>query len=372
MRDRETSEEVVITVHTYSNRSLGIFVMFLGLVTTWPLWYMYCMWFASMPQTLTQWLPAVIAAVVLTVAGFLLAFASYKRIVVNPRWIRIVDGPLHQSVTFHWTSDPRVRLQSIVSERNDRPKTTWIVKLLSERFDYTIDERLDRQLESRGIAEAVAKALGCPLLERDEEGEVVIEARDLDMPFRQRVEKNPALLGKPIAQPPNAGVLRTESERALTFSWGIVTGGLILSIVAIGLILFVFSAIPLKLDQPSYFEYARRAGDYHLYLRSAAVILFALVVLAGFRIRVSLTPTEVQLYETLWRFPFVSRSISNCDIEEIHVFHTVSGPTVQVVSDEALLQIRTSDSKVAGWLAHEIRQYLVDKGGPPPGVGSDC
>jgi hypothetical protein len=247
-----------------------------------------------------------------------------------------------------------------MSERNERPLTTWIVKLVCQRYEYTLDERLGQQLESRGVAEAVAKALGCPLLEKNDDGnDVVIDSRDLDLPFHERVKKYPALLGKPIPMPANAGVHRQEGGGRIEFSWGIVTPSLLLSMVALGVVFFIVSAIPSRPEQPSYLARAHASGDYHLYVWTAAIIAGALLISAGFRIKVTLSPAEIHLSETLWGVPLLTRAIPARSIEEVQVVHTVRGPQVQVVSDRALIQFRAADADVAGWLGHEIRSHLA-------------
>lgn len=371
MRAKRHGNDLVILAHTTSNQSRGVFLVFLGLIASWPTLYMFDLWFTHAPRSLYDWAPAGLAATLLTIAGFYLIVGSTKRICVNDERIGVKDGPLHPVLTFQWQGEKFVRLQSIISERDDRPQTTWIVKLVNDRHEYTLDERLGQQIESRGIAEAIAKTLGCPLMEKNEDGQdLAIEARDLDMPFSERVKRYPNLLGRPIAQPANAGVVRSDRNGGVQFSWGIVTGGLLAGMIGVGLLFFIVSAVPPQADHPSYFAIARANGDYRIYYGVISVIMLALFVISGFRVRVTLDVTEIDMAETLWGVEIAHCSIPNCEVEEVQVSQTVRGSKVQVVSDNALMQFRTGDMQVAGWLAYEIRTHLAGPGAcKEPGIG---
>lgn len=360
MRARTRGEDVIITVHTSSNRSKSIFLMFVGLCASWPSWYIIASWLTHVPKSWEDWYPAVYMCVGFTGAGFLLGVLSNKTINIDATSVRVTDGFLHRALTFPREEGQSIRLQSILSERNERPQTTWLVKLVAGRHEYLIDERVGRQLESRGIAEGVARALGCPLREKDDEGtELSFPAADLDFPYVERVKRYPSLIGRAIAQPPNAGVTRLEKEGRLEFVWGIVTPSLLLSMLALGLVFLVVSAIPPKANHMSYLEHARRTGSYQLFYLVGGVIVAALVFSAGYRLRLRLSPKGIYLQKSIWGIPVLRHTLKLCEVEEVQMAHTVRGPVVQVLGDRKLIEFQASDDEVAQWLAHEIRVYLA-------------
>ena len=363
MRVRTRGSDVVISVHSYSNRNTCIFMVFLGLVASWPIWYIIASWFTHAPHTREDWYPAFYLCLALTGWGFLLGLGAVKRFIVTPNAVLVTDGLLRRVLTFPCEENQAIRLQSILSERADRPQTTWLVKLVAGRHEFTLDERTGHQLESRGIAEAVAKALGCRMLEKDEEGQdLTFPASELDLPYVERVKRHPSLVGRPVNEPPHVGVRRTEKDGRLEFTWGLVTPSLLMSMLSLGVVFFLVSAVPPKANQKSYLEYARLTGDYHLYMTIGAVIVAALLLSAGFRLRLRLTPKAVYLQKSMWGVPFARSSMALCEVEEVQMAHTVRGPVVQVVGDRRLIEFRASDDDVAQWLAHEIRAYLAQPG----------
>lgn len=361
---RKTPAETIIHVPTAANRSVGVFLVFLGLVGTFPTWYIIRAWTSVVPHTRSDWYPAFVAAVLMASTGFLLAVHSRKQIRITADNLEVRDGLFHRALHFKWSGTPIIRLQNVERGEGPRRSVTWLVKLVSERYEYTVDERVDQQLESRAVAEAVAKTLKCPLKERTVDGtDVVIDPHDLDLPFRERVTRYPALLGKPMPRP--AGVpFRTrilDQGSAVDYSWSLMGMAFILDILVVGVVFFVLSAIPERQHQPSLWEAARTSGDYTLYLWVAAVIAFLLVLTAGLRVSLHLGPTSARFRELFFGIPLRTRTIPNDEIEEVRLFFSVRGPTVQIVSDRRILQFRVSDADLAGWLAFEIRCFLINR-----------
>lgn len=376
MRIEARGRDVDIIVHTDRNRSVSVFVVFVGLVAVWPLWYMGATWFAHEPRTWADWTPAVTLSGVLSFAGVLLAVASRKRISVAPDTVRVFEGPLRRPLTFTWADGPApaIRLQGILSERKDHPKTTWLVKLVSGRHEYTLDERAGRQMESRALAEAVAKALSCSFVEKDERGnDLMLSAADLDLPYPERVRRYPSLIGSPVPQPSGVRIRHFERDGRREFSWGIVTPSLLFGMAILGLMFFAASAVPERPRHPSYLEVARARGDFHLYVWTAGILAAALLICAGFRFRLRLSAKGVRLSESIWGVPLTSRTLPIDAIEEVQVSHTVRGPVVQVLADRRMIEFRASDPDVAQWLAYEIRAYLAaldPAASPPPSSGA--
>ncbi|MBM3464802.1 MAG: hypothetical protein FJX76_22115 [Armatimonadetes bacterium] len=352
--------ETLIILPTDANRNLGVFFIFIGITASFPLWYLWCVWFGRLPRGANDWYPAVVMASVFVLIGYILAVHSRKKITVTADAIRVKDGMFRHQLRFTWNGPPLIKLQHIDSEQIDRPRVKWLVKLVNERYEYTIDERVNQQLQSRALAEALAKTLGCPLQEKLDDGtQLSIAASDLDIPFRERVEKYPNLLGTAIDAPVSTAVKVTRENGAARYEWGVATTGAIVDVLVVGLVFVLMSAIPPSAERPSILETARGTGDFTLYFWLAGVVVLFLAVISGFRVLLSLAPDRVSLRETLWGIPISIRRIAAERVEEIQLNRTVRGPIVQIVSDEALIQFRVSDLDTAAWLTYEIRCHLA-------------
>jgi len=362
---RQLNGELTITLPSDANRSLGLLLIFLGTVTSAPLWYLWCAWVTTPPRTVHDWIPSLFLAAAMIVPGYLLAAQSRKRICVAPDHIRIWDGLLQRPLRFQWTcSPPTIKLQQVENQVGGRTRTLWMTKLVCERYEYILDERLEDQLTCRATAEVIARALGAPLCERCDDGSCLcIDARDLDLPFRDRVLKYPALAGTPVARPQQATVSVSENGATCTFSWGVATTGLAVDILLLGALFLVITLIPPRHGQCSVFSVARNTGDYGCYLWLAGLITACLAMVSGFRVRLTLTPERVSLRETIWGVPLSRRDLAADRVEEVRVNSGMRGATVQVLSTRALLQFRVGGEETAAWLASEIRRHLLEAAG---------
>lgn len=361
---RKTPSETLLSLPTTANRSLGIFLVFLGLVGALPTWYLIRAWTSVVPNSRPDWYPGLAAAVVISLVGFLLATRSRKHMCITAREITVWDGLFRRPLHYRWDGTPVIRLQNVERGEGPRRRVIWLVKLVSEHFEYTLDERVDQQLESRTLAEVTAKTLPCPLRERTDEGtDVVIDPHDLDMPFRERVARYPALLGKPAPRPSGVpySTRIVEKGAAMSIHWSLIGQGFILDILALGAVFFVLSTIPERQHQPSLWDTARATGDYHLYLWVAVVILLVLLLTVGLSVNLYLGPASVRLRILLFGVPLKSRTLRNDLIEDVRLLFSVRGPTVQIVADHQILEFPVSDTDLAGWLAFEIRCFLINR-----------
>lgn len=361
------ADSVRITTHTDSNRGLCLFLLFAGLVASWPVWYMICTWNGHAPQVWDEWRPALWGCLIIAGGGLLLGTLSFKTVLVSTalRQVHVKDGPLRRSLVFPWEDSPLVRLQALVSERDEHLQTLWLVKLACGGHEYTIDERRGHQLASRGLAEALARAIGCPLQERGEDGvEVRFEPDDLGLSFGARALRHPSLAGGSAQQPAGSRVRRVQRPQGTSFSWGFVTPSLLFGMLGVGLAFFLVSTVPAGFHQPSYYQVARATGDYHLYLILFATIAAGVGALAGFRVRLDLEARHVRLSETLWAIPLMRRTLPCETIEEVQVAHTVRGAVVKLVGETAMIEIRAGDAGVAAWIGQEVRSHLAAMAAP--------
>lgn len=350
----------MIVLPTDANRNLGIFLIFVGLTGSGPLWYLWCVWFGHMPRSIHGWYPAFLMAGVLVLLGYLLAAHSHKTIAVAADCVRVWDGLFRKPLRFTWDGTPAIRLQQLENELSARPRVQWITRLVSGRYEFTLDERRAQQLQSRALAEALARALSCPLLEKAPDGTpMTIQAQDLDLPFHERARRYPNLLGPAVEPPAPLPVRIVRSSDVVRYRWSVATTGLVRDVAILAALILVVTAIPPSATQPSLLETSRASGDFRIYVWLGAVLSTFLLIVAGFRVSLTLAPDRVGTRESLWGIPVGARSIPIGVVEEVQLYRSVRGSTVQVISDAQMFQFRVSDPETAAWLTYEIRRHLM-------------
>jgi hypothetical protein len=359
---RRSTGEAVVIAHSYRNRSLGTFLLLLGVIGGIPLWYFLNVTRHHHLHTLADYYPGFAISGVVMLIGYLLARHSHKVIIIRPGHLTVKESLFARPMHIEWSGEAFVRLQHLIDERKNRAGVLWLVKLGHERSEYTVDEREDQQVEARGIAETIAKTLRCPLIAKDDSNQdVVIASTDLDLPFRQRVQKYPALMGKIAPQPAAVPVEISGSGTERHYRWGVRSSGLILDILVLTGIFIILSMLPLGNDRPSAYESAVVLHNYTVYLAGAAIVGLFLLLAAGVSMRLDIDARAATLTEKMWGLPFTSKTIPLTEIEEINLYLTMRGPVVQLVSDRNVLEFRVSDAAVAAWLTSDIRAFL---GGP--------
>lgn len=362
VRTREGGDTEIV-VPSDANQDAGIMLVFLALIATLPVWYLYCTWFGSLPKdwSLHTWYPALLGTSFLLAAGLGLLFGTSKTLRVATDGVHIRVSLRRQVLHFARSAQACIKLQRVENEAVAPSRVVWLVKLVGERHEFTLDERINQQFQSRMLAEALAKALGCPLLEKADDGSMVaIDPKDLDLCLRERLARYPQLRGVSAQKPAHGFVRVTDSGHERSFSWHLVTSGLYLDLLGLGLALFVLTAVPWTHERPSLLENCVRSGDFSLYYKLAGCLATCSLVVAGYSKRLVLSPQDVRLQDHLWGLLLGSKSLTTSKIEEIHLGSGVRGPVLQIISDEGLLQCRLHDAATASWLASEVQNYLLE------------
>jgi hypothetical protein len=357
MKIQCTRSKNIICLPSDSNRDLGLFLIFTGIVAVPPVYWLY---FYYTSRSVQDWGPSIFIGALWAVAGFFFIFFSRKRISVGKDYIRIADGFLKKPFNIRWKGSPKVRLRYDEEERKGRVKEYWETSLIDGKLEYTIDRREQRQLESRALGETIARYLGCELIERDEEGrETVIAPGDLDLPFRQRVIKYPGLLRKPVEAPRHEVLKIEERNRALLVSWGIKSTGVLLDLAVLVSFLFLFAIFPLKQGTHSFYQQCALRGDFYVFYIAGFLILFTVLVVLGYRARLKLSRNGAIFWVTIWGLPLRVRRIKMSEIEEIHITPSNRGPRIQIVSDRQIISFRLLDRPAARWLSYRLQQYML-------------
>lgn len=345
-------------IHSDVNRNLGIFLLFLGIVGSAPLYYLASI---AVNQPTYDLRPAIWIGLVFVIIGFYFIFFSKKSFWVCKNKITIKDSFFGKKMVYHCDDPDRlIRLKNYEIEYKTTPTEIWELFLVSDKKEFSIHKRPNSQLEMRQLSETLAKILECPFedLTFEEEG-ITINSDDLDMPYKDRVLKYPQLLGKTIKEPSKVHFSTKEAGQNKIFSWGIMTPRLLSDTVLISLLLFILSFIPMANNNPSFFQICAENKDFFVYYVFAGIVFFTIFVLSGYKINLVLAPNYIEFTEHLWAAPYHSGSIPINELEEINMYVTIRGAKVQIISDKKLIDIHLYNPENARWLVYLIRQYLL-------------
>lgn len=360
------------SVPSDANRDLGIFLVFTGIVASVPAYYLFRT--LVMHTTLIDWRKGAALGLLLVLAGlFLMAFTRRSFRVRDGR-IEVRDGLVRRPIRYTWKSEPRIRLQSLEIERAGRTVESWQVMLVDGKYEYLLDARPNQHLESRCLAEFLAKSIGCPLVVRQDAGSSVqIEAADLDLPFSERVHRYPSLLGPSPERPDPFPIAEQVQGEKRNYQWGMMTSGLLTEAVGLFLVALAVSVIPLPGDREmdySLVELARLHHDFTYFQVTGGLFLLALFTLFGYRVKLELTPDVVLACTTLWGVPTWRCEIPLKVLEEITTRGRSQGAFLMLVSDERIISLRIQRQHLAEYLAAELQYAVAGISRPAPTAGA--
>lgn len=344
-----------------ANRDLGIFLVFTGVVAAVPLYYLFRV--LVMHTSVWDWRKGAALGLLLALAGLYLIAFTRRRFRARDGSVYVSDGLFRRPVRYSWEGQPRIRLQSLERDRGGRPLECWQVMLLDGKYEYLLDNRPEQHLESRALAEFLAKTLDCPLIVRHDQGETQIEAADLDLPFEERVHKYPHLLGPRLERPEPFPIVEEGSGSERAYRWGMMTSGMLTETVGLFLVALAISVVPLpggesELDY-SLFELARIHQDYKYFYATGGLFLAAMILLFGYRVHLELKRDQVCACTKLWGVPLWARSIPRRVLEEISTRGRSQGAFLQLVSDERIINLRILRHDLAQYLAAELRHLVA-------------
>lgn len=353
-----------ISIPSSSNRDLGIFLLFAGLAVSFPVKAL-----VSRVLIEADW-PGLMGPLGFLLAswGLVLLRFTRKRFRLIPKGIAIQDGWVVRPMTYHWEEDPVIRLRPQEEERGRGVVEVWLVNLIDGKRQYVLDRREGNQIESRSLAEALAKSLNCPLLEACEGKELRLERDELDLPFRERVQRHPELLGNLESRPEGCSIQDKQEGLERIFHWRFLNSATFNDFFSLACVVILLGVVPLfsqvqpgsgeiERFQLSFLDLARQKGQFLYFVVSGTLLVLHGVCLFGYSKELRVGPEGVRARDSLWGVPCYSASIRTQELEEIWVRQSSRGAHLQLISDARIISGRTSNSQVASWLASQIRHY---------------
>lgn len=355
-----------ISIPSDSNRDLGIFLIFLGVATSFPIRAVLEKLFPTHPL-LSVAGPIGFGFVLL---GFGLIRYTRKRFWVEGQTVKIKDGPFGRQLRYSWEGTPQVRLRSVEEEHGRESREFWQVYLVDGKRQYLMDRREGNQMECRSLAEALAKTINCPVLELGETGELLIPREELDLPFRERVAKMPELLGPEAPCPSPCPVKHDDSDAKEVFRWNLLNSGMLGEFISLAVLIGLLAMVPIfpgpgnehghiEKFQRSYIDLARQLHEFDYFYVTGTILGFFAFYLFGYSKELKLTSEGVAAQDRLWGVPVWSASIKADQLEEIWVRHSPRGAHLQLISDDCLISGRISSPEVAAWMASRIRRFYA-------------
>lgn len=300
--------------------------MFLGLVTSFPLRALLHQIFFENPN-ISYCSPLGFGLVAL---GFLLWRYTRKRYWVEGQTLVVADGLFRRPLRFSWQEEPRIRLRSQEEERGAAVLEFWLVNLVDGKRQYVLDRREGHQIESRSLAEALAKTINCPVLEKGESGEITIPREDLDLPFRERVRRNPDLLGPEVEKPDPCPICAQDDESGQRYLWRLMSPAMVNEFFTMVCFLALLAVVPIfpryvpgeevpERFALSFFHLARDSGQFLYFWVAGTMVALGAFVLFGYSKELRVTKNALHAQDRLWGVPCWSATIPAEQLEEIWV-----------------------------------------------------
>ena len=237
-------------VRSYANRDLGIFLIFFGIVAAVPLYALIMN--IVFKQAVIQWRIGIIIGLVSIILGCLLIKYSKLRFKVTRKndgsgTISIQEGLLRSPLLYDFASSSIIKLATANTDAGSKKGELIQVTLIDGNRHYLLDSRpLNKMQESRAIAEFFSKNGSLKML-LPHYGNLMLESTDLDLPFSARVKKYPTLIGLEPTRPQNCPINTTELNGGIDrrYSWGFRANGLVFQLIALLMVAFAFSCLPL-------------------------------------------------------------------------------------------------------------------------------
>jgi hypothetical protein len=314
-----------------------------------------------------------VSGVALVVTGIFFLGFSRKRYVIAGKSLSLTDGYFHRTLRYAWETTPSIRLRSQEeSKSGGKELEYWLVNLVDGKSQYVLDRRRGHQMESRALAEALAKSINCPVIEKGETGDVTIPREELDLPFGERVRRNPSLLGSELPKPASCNAKDWEANGELWFSWVLAGSAMLSELFTLLLILVLLSLVPifpashsLEPDSPpaplqrSFLDLARQEHDFEYFIGVGSFMGILGFVLLGYKKQIRATRAALMARDYLWGIPVWRAQIPTAKLEEIWVRQSSRGSTIQFISDDLMISGRTSSLDSAAWLASKIRHFYA-------------
>lgn len=353
-----------ITLPTHRDRDTGVVLLFLSLVSYYAvptLAYEFGYSYGTTSKISTP------LGLVLMILGASLLFLARKTIKVEAGTVRIKDGFLARPLTLRYEASPTVKLSVYEEDHHGRIDLVWTVHLIDEGRQYLVDRRVGQHIAVRSLAERLAKATHGSMIEMIDGHPNKFELSELDLPFMDRVEKYPALMGTAVEEPSDKIVTYSRGAGGIDVNWSFFRSGILLEVIMISACLAAAAFVPLpggpKGEGLNLYHVARAENDYSYFAGVGVFMVLSLGLLSGYRNRIKLNPQEGAVSQsTIWGVPVRTGKIPLSKLEHIGISITSRGPYLQLISDKLILKEMLPSTHIARWLAWEMRQYLAGLG----------
>ena len=354
----------VISIASDSNNDLGLFLVFLGLALCFPV---RALLDKIYPEQ--AWVDvSAPAGIFLIVFGFVLIRYTRKRFWLDGKSIRVQDGWLKRALRYQWEGEPIIRLRSQDEERGPNTLEFWLVNLVDGKRQYVLDRRVGHHIECRSLAEALANTINCPVLEKAENGEILIPREELDLPFRERVRKQPELLGGEASKPDPCPIECVEDENSQRYTWRLLSPAMLNEFFTLVIFVFLLAVVPIfpkpipgeesvERFQLSFLDIARTQHQFLYFYVSGGIVTLTAFFLFGYRKELRASRKSLDACDRLWGVSVYKASIPADQLEEIWVRQSARGAHLQLISDACIINGRTSNSAAAVWLASRLRRF---------------
>lgn len=353
-----------VTLPTERHRDTAIVLLFLSAVSYYIIPLLAQSFGLSRSKAALISTPAGIA---LTGLAVILFFFARKRVIIEPGKISIKDGLFARAQVFSIEAKPVVKLASYELEDGGHSQEIWTVHLSDQGHQYLIDSRKgSQQILARSLSEQLAKTLGANLIETSDGQPQEFRVEELDIPFIQRVQLYPSLLGHPVAQPTSLPCRYHRSDNTLKVSWSYLQSSLLLEVMGIAFLLLCAGFIPLPGNgehRLTLYGIAQFTGDYRYFIGVGLFAILSLILLGGYRTQLSLDLSQdVQARSSLWGLPIKRTTMALSELEQVGANLTSRGSYLLLVSDRHIVKTMMASTETARWLAWEIRDFLAKAG----------
>lgn len=346
-----------VTLPTDANAQYGYFIIFLGIFAAIPAYYLY---FSFRSEAVPTWSPALIVCAVMVLIGMYLILFSKKTVRIFQDRLEMKAGLFSKPLRLSWKGTPRVILRFEEEEYNDKVYSIADVGLIDGKVIYSVERCQNGFLRARKLAESIARALKCDLVERDESSkDTVILADEQSLSFRERMRKYPELKGPQVSRPEGSAVSFERDKRSLSATWGIKSANFV--VYAMAGILLVLLIVLLERHvlavSLEHLGYGLIRTLFYIFL--IMIPLSFIIIILFYRIRLTAAGGGVSRLSCLSGLCIRGKSISLDRIRDIRVSAGARGSFIRIFSDSTLLQFDLASNSEANWLCGELQDFLL-------------
>ncbi|MHC9542695.1 MAG: hypothetical protein AB9903_24560 [Vulcanimicrobiota bacterium] len=350
-------DEKTFYLRSGANSNIGIFLIFTGAIAVLPLYWL--LYYYTL-RDVTDWRPALFIALLLILAGLYSIFLSRESITVRRNCIRIDAGLFNKPLIIRWSEEPRLKLALTADENNGA--CFWELKLIDGRREYTMERLPFRRCELRIIGRHLAKFLSCPFIECDEQGgDTVINAAELNIPWIQRILKNPPSAAQAVRKPDRSLLKISAGDNSFHASWGLNSKGIFAELTVFAAILFASTCLSWNQGDCSFWAECIKRGDFFSYYAEGIILLLILISVTGSRMHLSADRNCVTFRHTLWGVALTTKTAAIDHLEDIRIDKAFRESLIHAFTNEQSIYIRISSEQDARCLHHQLQLFLAEK-----------